>query len=479
MPRAPLLAAAALLVAGCLSAPVAPPGGDARAGLVPVGEPIVQDHDHRDPALHAGRANLELVAYHSGYGDGTADALPDQQGFSELAVWRGERDGAMRTLAFLGRRNGPDGGFSILDATDLRNVTLLGTYPGLANYDIEVTDDGRYAFFTTQWLPTQQQSGQPDPAHDQRAVYVVDLADLASPQPAFAFYPPTRGAHTVTYHNTGSRELLIVNSYDFVPDPSLGLPVPGLGSNPAAHRTFITEFLREPQPRLEVLSVYQKTAEVAPQGQAYFPHDTFVQEHPLTNQLLLYVAYWDLGGFLVDITDPANPRDLSQLSDFQPSRHASVHFLRPAPQLIDGVHVTITEPELGPTDETGIYALFDTTDPQAPRRLGYWELPGDIVITEGLNFSPHNFDVANGRLYLAHYHGGVWVVDISNRTLLDRPASLGFFQAAVQEENRSPSWAPDYWSAFAKDGRVWASDISAGLVVLRFPLDPAPGGAGP
>jgi hypothetical protein len=386
-------------------------------------------------------------------------------------VWEGERDGAFLRLVALGRRDGPDGGFSLLDATDPRNITLVAQYPGLANYDVEFTHDGRYVFFTTQWLPSEQQTGQPDPLHDQRAIYIVDLADLAAPEPAGLFYPPPRGAHTLSYHRTEQgRELLFANAYDFLPDPSLHLPVSSLGGNPVAHRTFILEFVREAPPRLEVLSIYQKTDQLAAAGQTFFPHDSFTQRHPVTGELLLYLSYWDLGMFLVNIDDPANPRDVAQLQDFQPSQHANIHYARPAPELIDGVHVTITAPELGPTDESGQYTLFDTTDPANPRRLGYWELPGDIVITEGLNFSPHNFDIANGRLYLAHYHGGVWVVDIHDRALLDRPATLGYWQHAIEGGKRWPL-APDFWSVFLRDGLLYASDKGAGLHVLRFALD--------
>lgn len=474
-PAAPVLLALATLVAGCTGLPVAPPGGSDTDALVPVGEPLVQDHEHTDPALHTGAANLAPVGYHSGYGSGATTDLPEGQGFSELAVWQGERDGEVRTLVALGRRNGPDGGFSLLDATDPGNVTLLAQYAGLANYDVEFSADGMYAFFTTQWLPTEQQTGQPDPAQDQRGVYIVDLADLSNPAAVGFFYPPTRGAHTITYYEHEGRELLMVNSYDFLPDPSLHLPIPGLGANPIAHRVFLTEFVRGPAPHLEVLGQYSTLAEFAP-GETHFPHDTHVQVHPVTGDLLLYVAYWDLGCILLDIDDPANPVEVGRLTDFQPSQHNSVHFCRPAEELVDGVHVTVTEPELGPTEETGVYAVFDTTDPANPQRLGYWELPGDIVITEGLNFSPHNFDLENGRMYLAHYHGGVWVVDLSTRALLDRPASLAYYQRAVLPEDRG-FLAPDFWSAFYLDGRIWASDISAGLQVLRFPLDPAPGQA--
>ncbi|MCA1814378.1 MAG: hypothetical protein LC624_10585 [Halobacteriales archaeon] len=470
--RWPALALLPFLLAGCLTAsqtltplplPVA----------LPV-LPIVQDHDHHDARSHTGHANLDVAGYSSGYGDGSVTALPAGQGFSEEHVWTGERDGKDMTLVFLGRRNGPDGGFVILNATDPLHIQRLGAFDSAWNYDIEVSDDGRFAFTTTQSLPTQghdpRNGEDPTSAHlvqGERGVDIVDLEDVSNPQFVDVFPILPRGAHTITYHKMPSgEELLVANAYDPVPDPSLGLPVAGVGMDPVTHRTFVTRFVRDPVPHLELLSVFQKTEQVPPSGQGYFPHDTSIAEHPLTHRTYLYVSYWDLGAYIVDLTDPANPVEVGRMTDFTPSQHAAIHFTRPA-GVIDGKYVVITEPEFGPADETGQLTLFDATDPAHPTRLGYWTLPGRLIIPEGLMFSLHNFDVQDGRIYEASYHGGVWVIDIHDAQLLEHPQAIAYAQVAMPRDP-SPAYAPEFWSAFACGAFICASDVDSGLQVLKL-----------
>lgn len=431
--------------------------------LVPIPPfPIEIDHDHSAVSEHVGSANLFDVGYSSGYGEGTVASLPSGQGFSELFV----RDG----LAFLGRRGGADGGFIILDVTDPAHPERLGDYQGLANYDMESTYDNEYVFFVSQYLNNQQPPSLPprDAGDVPRGIHVVDVSNPADPTEAFFFPAPTRGAHTITYYRTeGGRELVAAQLYDFIPDPSLGLPAPDQGINPAAQRVVLFDFVRTPTPRLVPLSTFEKHPLDPSEAREAFPHDVAIQKHPLTGQLILYVAYWDLGAVLVDITDPTTPEELSVLDDFSPSRIASVHLAAPSDALIDGVHVTVTEPEHGPADETGQYTLFDTTDPSSPKRLGFWRLPGDLQNDEGLRFSPHNFEVEGGRLYLGHYHGGVWVVDISTKALQLEPNALAYVQPTAPRPDYEGD-IPNVWTALYDTGYVYASDVATGLHVYEY-----------
>lgn len=471
----PLAALAVLigstLLAGCLDEPPLPDGGDV-VELVPIPLlPIEVDHDHSLPEEHAVSANLLRVSFHSGYGDGTTAALPAGQGFSELFV----RDG----LAFLGRRGGPDGGFVIFDVADPAAPKRLGDFNGLANYDVESTHDNAYVFYVSQYLNNQQPESVPPrgPGDFPRGIHVVDVGDPSSPEDVNFFPVPTRGAHTLTYHRTDSgRELVAAQSYDFLPDPSLGLPVPGAGVNPVAERVMIFDFVRDPSPRLELLSTFEKH-ELPPLNE-FFPHDVTIQKHPLTGQLLMYVAYWDLGAFIVDISDPSEPQEIARMTDFSPSKLQQMHLVSPADDLIAGRHVTVAEPELGgATPETGQYTLFDTTDPAHPKRLGYWTLPGEIQNDAGTRFSPHNFEVEDGRLYLAHYHAGIWVIDVSTAERLEKPEPLAFVQPNEPREGYEGD-SSNVWTALYDDGVIYASDIATGLYAYRYAGDPMPGPVG-
>lgn len=461
-------------MAGCTGGPDDsgddPNQGTGDPALVPIPAfPIEVDHDHSDPTLHSDAANLDQVAYHSTYGEGDVDAIPAGQGFSELFL-RGH-------LAFIGRRGGNDGGFVILDVERPQAPQKLGEFAGLANYDMESTYDNRYVFFVSQFLNNQQPSSFPpdDPGELPRQIHIVDIADPASPEWVGAMAVPSRGVHTITYHRTEQgRELVVAQTYDFVPDPSLGLPLPDQGTNMVAQRVLLFDFVREPTPTLQLLSTYEKHPTETETAREAFPHDVFIQEHPVTHDLLMYVAYWDLGGFIVDITDPTTPADVAHLTDFSPSSITQVHLLRASAQLIDGRHITIAEPELTQAEtETGQYTLFDTTDPANPKRLGFWTLPGEVQNDQGTRFSPHNFDIENGRVYLAHYHAGVWILDISTQALQDHPVPLAYAQPSQPRPDYDNDIS-DVWTALHHEGYVYASDIATGFYVYRFPLDPEP-----
>lgn len=468
--RAPLVAVlvAVPLLAGCLHGTVPTAGPKDALALVPVPAfPLEQDHDHANALDHAAEANMIHVAFNSGYGDGTTAAIPPKEGFSELFV----RDG----LAFLGRRGGDDGGFIIFNVQDPSRPVRLSVFQGYADYDMESTYDNRYVFYVSQYFPTQQTARVPPMGGGDvpRSIHVVDIRDPTKPTEASLFPAPTRGAHTVTYYRTdGGRELVAVSTYDFLPDPSLGLPAPDEGINPASQRVELFDFVRDPAPHLVPLSVFQKIEPTVPNE--FFPHDVAIEKHPITHQLIMYVAYWNLGGYLVDITDPTDPKELSHLTDFSPSKLLNIHLVAPHEGLIDGRHVTIAEPEIGPADETGQYTLFDTTDPTHPVRLGYWTLPGGMKNTKGLQFSPHNFDAEGGRITLAHYHAGVWILDIHDRAHLDRPAALAFTQPNEPRKGYAGD-APNVWTALYDKGYVYASDMTSGLYVYRYTGDAPPG----
>lgn len=460
---APLLFIAAF--AGCVQdkAPDEPaPDGNTQYDAIPP-FPIEEDHDHSDPAAHDASANFEAVAYHSGYGSGNASEIPAGQGFSELFV--------RPPYAFLGRRGGADGGFIVFDVSNQSSPKRLGAFQGLANYDMESTEDNKFVFFVSQYINNQQPESIPpnDPGELPRQIHLVDINDPKNPTWVGAMPVPTRGVHTITYYKfEDGREILAAQTYDFTPDPSLGLPIPGAGVNMVSQRVLLLEFKRTPEPHLELLSTWEKHPTDPTLAQHAFPHDSFIQKHPLTGDVILYVAYWDLGAFLVNINDPAKPTEISHLTDFSPSTLKLIHLAVPSDELYGGRHLTITEPELGGNEpETGQYTIFDTTDPAKPTRLGHWRLPGNMSNQAGLRFSPHNFDVEDGRLTLAHYHAGVWVVDVGTPGAQANPQALAFHQTTAARPGYTGD-IPNVWTALEQDGYVYASDIATGLHILQY-----------
>ncbi|MCA1813270.1 MAG: hypothetical protein LC624_04880 [Halobacteriales archaeon] len=466
MRRATPLLVLALLLAGCTGPATVPqPAGAASWDAVEhdIGTPIVPDHTHADGSLHLHHVNLDLVARVTGH---EPDPAPDGESYAETAV----KDG----FAYL-TRYGPESGLVIFDVRDLEHPKKVGELRIDAGFepDIEVSDDGNWAFWETQRFPVSTETPSPDPgANVPHGVDILDIRDKANPKWA-GFYPVTPdGPHSITYANIGGRDIVFLSVYAFA-YAYANLEVP------RQQRLVITE-LDTSVPGFATLKELATYAEPGASGKpGLFPHDVSVQVHPLTHRALAYVGYWDVGMVILDVTDPARPQHVSTFTDFGPASYGKVHMARAFPELIDGKHVTMVEPEVGGAKDTGYLTFVDTTDPAAPAYLSSWLLPGNLT-SQGLRFSPHYFDLLQGRVCMASYHAGVWVVDVHDAANLQHPRSAGFAETGG---NRTSSGLPavglfggeasafDAWWVDATHCVV--GDSVNGLAVYRY-AGPAP-----
>lgn len=465
-----LLATALLLLplAGCLlpDRDDRPDYGAVEEELHAAAAPIlVQDHDHFLARLHAGAFNLERVGYHNGVDEsGDPQAIPAAGYYTELAVVPGR--------VYLARHSadGSFGGFSIIGTEDPADPVLLGSFPAMGGSDLEVSDDGRFVFFATQRNGVEEIAGHVQSTQEPagvRGISVVDVSDASNPRLAFFQPLPVNGPHTLTYHrHEDGDEYLVACTYDLVTDPATGALVAAV---PVTQRVLVFRVERSADgaTALPVLVSQYQIAETPRNGRLFFPHDTTVQRHPLDGRTLLYVAYWDKGAQLLDLSDPANPTPISAFTDFSPSKLNAIHLVRAFDDLVDGRHVTVTEPEIVSADETGRLFFLDTTDPAHPQKMGNWKLPADLVV-EHLDFSPHNFDTFDGKVALGHYHAGVWVIDASDAENLEAPKTVGFYMPTEPAREGSPYPQPFVWGVFEQDGLLYVSDQSTGLHILRY-----------
>jgi hypothetical protein len=308
-----------------------------------------------------------------------------------------------------------------------------------------------------------------------RGIYIVNVTDKMHPTYENFIPQPLNGPHTVTYYVQDGRQLLISCTYDLtgstlnyvggegLPGIPAGEQIPE--SYPMTQRVTIYEFTeRSGEKTLDALSVYQRN-DAQPEGKWYRPHDAVVERHPMTGEDIMYVAYWDPGVVLVDISDPRSPTTISTYTDFGPSKIAQMHRAAPFPALINGKHVTVGEPEIVTADEAGQITLIDTTDPANPKKLGFWSIPGGLVIDRPFIFSPHNFDLtADGKIALAYNHGGTWLIDASGENLTN-PKAVGFYVPHVHREKTGYSAV---WGQFFKGDYLYVSDGRTGLHVLRY-----------
>ena len=458
--RAALFLVAVLILAGCVtpSSEVDALAGRAPQEILPHLE-LSDAHDHKDPAQHDVAWNMERIGW-----DPIAPDVSQLGRYNHVAV-QGTR--AFVTAYHLA--NNTPGGLAVFNISG-DDPKLVGTLEreGLVPIDVHVSQDGKYAVIAGHADPrfappsaANACTGTPMlnvctpfvPA----GVQLIDVSDETKPTQVAGWRSAPSGAHTAKVVKQGDTYYVYLASY--------GLSYAGR----LASHVQILEVRETPRGvELAPVSAFFASRMSSNEGaERVFVHDIFIADHPSVGALM-YVSYWDGGVVLVDVNDPASPKEIAVWDDFDGVAYGNVHFARPVGMIGDR-HVSYAAPEYGSAEHAGEAYVLDTTDPAAPKLLAKWALPGNPVNDGNYRFSPHNFDPLGTRVVYAHYHGGVWVLDLADP---EAPAVLGYAFPTVPEGTpafHAAEDAPNVWAAvWAQDGTIWASDIGTGLYHYRL-----------
>lgn len=503
-----LLATAFLLplLAGCLSDSDGP-GGDAASPAASIGDQWARlaltdagtddQHDHQSAVDHEGftTPNWELLgwdpistAYHGrpagGYYCGD---LAETEG-RDIAVYH-----SFST----------DVALVIVDVTNRSDPELIGelVLPLTHVYDAAVTEDGRYALLATDpdtggvdLPPTLAQTYRTAPLFRDACgnefqgpeenlplspgVVLVDLADPTQPVVADFDAQPVLGVHSINSATVDGVTYVVASTTNLVHGTSyygfytLGT-LPVLGT-----------------PNLDLYGVYQaqstavEDTEVDALYQVNGHVDAKIHKHPVTGQVLAYLANWNGGIVLLELVSPGVIQPVGSWNDYV--TEVSVlsgmtgqwHSVTPADELRNGRHLTaigqeiLGRPSNRPTSQA---VLLDTTDPANPKAVARWTLPVDVDWT-GASFSTHYVDMIGDTLFTTMYHGGVWAADLSEEHWPNLP-SIGVFVPNAQPETSSfsgPFSAPLVQDInHLDDGTIVVLDAGSGAYTVRFdPEDP-------
>lgn len=475
-----VLVAAATLLAGCLGAVDGPgdlqdaaPATTVRAG--DVADLLDIKHEHGNASAHQVGEGVREVAYEPVVSD---DRLGDC-GTLEVTV-QGDH-------AFVVLTCGPRSGFAIVDIADPARPEVRSTYftPTPYVWDVKVSDDGDRAFIGIQGTPGLSY-GVPVPPQDDQGVpfsgvQAVDVSDKTDPT-FLASYPVYRGGHNVEHHTVDGRDIVMVTVNHFVTSAAGVADLPVVVEDPVQTRVQLLEFVPDGPggPGFQPLSSYRyvpdqpvRSTEGAWYQTAHFPHDMTAKTHPVTGDELMYVAYWDAGVRIVDISDPADPTEVGTWTGFDAGQAGNIHYTEAFDATIDGRHYTVASPEFAPEDHDGLVHILDTTDPADPKKVGSWTYPEDVVTGTSnpgyLIFSAHNSDVHDGRIYQGAYHAGVWVLDIKDEGTPEDPATVGVYAPTPPADIADAFGGnqPNVWGTAYADGHVLVSDIATGLYVVE------------
>ena len=194
-----------------------------------------------------------------------------------------------------------------------------------------------------------------------------------------------------------------------------------------------------------------------------------------------YVAYWDAGVIILDISDLRNPRYLGRTtfgSDDEGNAHSAT--------MARGGRVLIQADEVvplggdgaadgapsaaGPSSEWGSLRFWDVANPATPIQVGAFATPrargSRVAAADAGWYTVHQTAVLGDRLYASWYSDGVRVLDISDPT---HPRETGFFipgvAAGVEGSEREDR--PFVWGIYAREDLILATDHQRGLYVLR------------
>lgn len=444
--RLVLIVATVALIAGCVQVPTS----ITDASVLPddVLEVLVADHDHLDPLQHASSRALTQLAHDAL--DIEADA---PRTFGEIDI--------VGDLAVVGVLQ-PTGGFVTIDISDPAMPKPVGWYEAGATYagDVKLSPDGKYAFVGANGLFAED-SILSNPLSAPTAlrssgVQVVDVSDPSMPR-LLSYYPlPDSGVHMLDVHVIdgdiyvfsvyGGVYGLPFNAPVYVPLPGAGIDIARLGSAPAG------------TPMLQKVATYRASMP------SLWAHDITVYDDEELGATMI-CACGGHGVTLVDVNDPAMPVELGLWQD-----HDDLYVHTVMPALVDGRRIVVAIPETFSAEFQQPLWVIDASDPASMETIGTWRLPGpDLTYDSGYRFSTHNINILDNKVYLAHFHAGVWVLDISTPEKLAQPEAIGHFLAGYDGElgqSLGIAAMPLVWEVIPAKGHLFVADIGSGLYVL-------------
>ena len=205
-------------------------------------------------------------------------------------------------------------------------------------------------------------------------------------------------------------------------------------------------------------------------------HGENTQTTSLTNQCHDITVYPEMGvaagacsgnGILLDISNPANPRRIAEVTDPNFAYWHSATFSN------DGRTVIFTDEWGGGTQarcrstdrrEWGANAIF-TRSGRTLRHAGYFKLPAPQTAVE--NCVAHNGSLipVPGRdiMVQAWYQGGISIFDFSDPA---KPVEIAYFDRGPI--NPAELTLAGFWSAYWYNGHIFGSEIGRGLDVFKL-----------
>ena len=462
-------------------------------------DPLYQfeGHDHSNASQHvAGTDNIELLDFNPLTTPGNAEiqvaTTPDGEStYAYLAGWND---------------------MHIVDVTDPTNTSVVGVYndPNTQVLDVKYLEYNGREYIIQQNQLVDPGNADPnigewsDPI--QVSATLIDVTDKTNPIFVDNWYDadhPTGPHNLYTHMIDGEWYLFIANPdyeqcEDAIGEACGGVTIAHMNLDGSAARNLPGVPAAGFGHTIVKVGEYEVAWETTRGGWIYI-HDMTVQLWPGEDPNDPRYGHT----FIYD--DDGQP-DSGTTGNENGGRVSYIHYAEPFPNMVDLSHVgysdepvrlvTAAVEVLSTNVGTGIIYLIDTTDYTMedgqfkfkPKLIRDWEIPyaedhcyGEDceafpVADAWLLFSPHNLDSAyfetdettdqsrgggwDGRLYISHYHAGLWVIDVEtlvdptnpdDRTATNFEATVGWYLphgedgTKIQSSFYSFSWRYFSW----------------------------------
>ena len=216
--------------------------------------------------------------------------------------------------------------FEILDISEPNNIILLSTYYAEVAriIDIKVTQDNNWVLINHELTNSEL---DPIPNDDDansgaNRLDLIDVSDKSYPVKRAEWNNPPAGFHNQDIHVYCSNDIPDWNTDDcevflFGADPYPEINGAGLykGTQIFYAPDGLESFIQGENESKEIVRWGGYSPDPATTcGGTVFNHDNVIHRHPITNQILLYVSYWDAGLRILDVSNPppvADPNGLT------------------------------------------------------------------------------------------------------------------------------------------------------------------------
>ncbi len=442
--------------------------------LVPTDDPIPwgSDHNHADPEQHRFADGASLL-----------DQLNLQEyGFDIERMMVGahamDTFGNKLVVAVFGNHDDTGGqqGFHIVDITEPENLRVVGSYlpqePVRGDRTIAYGPEGKFVFLG-------YESGT------RPGIAAVNVENPEDPRlAAFWSDPSGYGPHTVAAGRVDGTTYVFALSVGVTTLSFDGTTFQQVGKYVTADELAAADAARFVDPNSNDPTAYASRYAL----RTVYAHDMNFYEDPLTGTPLLLVAYAYDGLKILDISNPSVP---VMLGRFLPPEDGTGHkhytHSVTAERLETGELIIVAGSETFEEENQQIASPIWILDATAmmegqpmenpPEHLSTWRNPSRAP-AGALGLSVHFFRQQDGLLYLSHYHGGVWGIDLRTEADRNRPAHFAYIMPLGDDPVFAPDWCCLGWDldgapmvfdvAVDAQGTVYAADIVQGVSSIRM-----------